>query len=90
MDQLAPQDLIIIDSPYDAAVWYYSFLYGIPQDRFDRRLPFEHLFVIVSPRDGQTLLSVLMDRGPDPATISLDARRIESFQNLDIYEVPHK
>jgi hypothetical protein len=89
-DQLGPQDLIIIDSPYDAAVWYYSMLYGIPLDRFDKRRPFEHLFAIVSARDGQTLLSVMADRGPEASTISLDARRIESFQNLDIYEVPHK
>ena len=32
--QLEAQDLIIIDTPMDAAVWYYSLLHGLGRERF--------------------------------------------------------
>lgn len=90
-DQLSPQDLIIIDSPYDTAVWYYSILYGIPRDRFDNRRPFDRLLVIVSHSDGQTVRSVLKDRGPDLTLVNLEAAHfLQNFQNLDTYVVPHE
>jgi len=89
-DQLSPKDLIIIDSPYDAAVWYYSILYGIPRDRYDNRRPFDRLLVIVSHSDGQTVQSVLKDRGPDLALVDVEAAHfLQNFQNLDTYVVPH-
>jgi len=90
-DQLGHQDLIIIDAPFDAAVWYYSDLYGIGGDsRFDKLRLFDHLFVVVSHTDGQTLESVIQARGPDPNLVDIGAARIiMNYQNLDIYVVPH-
>jgi hypothetical protein len=44
--------------------WYYSRLYGLADSRFNARLPFDRLFVIVSQADNQTVPSVLQDRGP--------------------------
>jgi hypothetical protein len=90
-DQLDPQDLIIVDAPYDASIWYYSRLYGLTDSRFDRRLPFDHLFVIVSHTDNQTVPSVLQDRGPEAASVDPGAARlIMNFQNLDTYLLPHR
>jgi uncharacterized membrane protein len=85
-DQLEPRDLIIVDAPSDASIWYYSRLYGLTDSRFDRRLPFDHLFVIVSHADNQTVSSVLQDRGPEAASVDQGvARLIMNFQNLDTY-----
>ncbi len=90
-DQLTPKDLIIIDSPYDSSVWYYSQLNGISMDRFDQRRSFDHLFVIVSHTDNQSISSVLKARGPDPGLINLPAAYfMANFQNLDIYVIPHR
>ncbi len=90
-DQLGSGDLIIIDSPYDAPVWYYSRQYGIADNRFDQRRPFDHLFVIVSRGDDQTVASVLRDRGPDPGQVNLaSAKLIMNYQQLDTYLVPHQ
>jgi hypothetical protein len=85
-DQLGPRDLIIVDAPYDASIWYYSRLYGLADSRFDKRLMFDHLFVIVSKTDNQTVESVLKARGPEaPLVNTSDARLIINFQNLDTY-----
>lgn len=90
-DQLEPRDLIIVDAPYDASIWYYSRLYGLTDSRFDRRLPFDHLFVIVSHTDSQTVSSVLQDRGQAAASVDPGAARlIMNFQNLDTYLLPHR
>ncbi len=90
-DQLGPQDLIIVNAPYDASIWYYSRLYGLTDSRFDRRLPFDHLIVIVSHTDNQTVNSVLRARGPEVSSVDLGAvRLIMNFQNLDTYLLPHR
>lgn len=90
-DIMGSNDRIIIDAPYDAASWYYSRLHGITENHFDKRLTFDRLFVIVSRSDDQTVDSVLHNRGPDFDLVNLEmGRLIANFQNLDIYEVPHR
>jgi uncharacterized membrane protein len=90
-DQLGPRDLIIVDAPYDASIWYYSLLYGLTDSIFDRRQPFDQLFVIVSINDNQTVSSVLQDRGPEAASVDLEAARlIMNYQNLETYLLPHR
>jgi hypothetical protein len=90
-DKIEPQDLIIVDAPYDAPIWYYSRLYGLADSRFDKRLPFDRLFVIVSQADNQTVSSVLQDRGPQAASVDPGAARlIINFQKLDTYLLPHR
>jgi hypothetical protein len=90
-DQLEPRDLIIVDAPYDASIWYYSRLYGLADNRFDQRLTFEHLFVIVSKNDNQTVQSVLHNRGPEVQPVDpSEARLIINFQNLDTYLLPQR
>jgi hypothetical protein len=90
-DLLEPRDLIIVDAPYDASIWYYSRLYDLTDSRFDQRLPFDHLFVIVSNTSNQTVQSVLQDRGPEAASVDPGAARlIMNIQNLDTYLLPHR
>jgi 4-amino-4-deoxy-L-arabinose transferase-like glycosyltransferase len=85
-DQLEPRDLIIVKAPYDASIWYYSRLHGLADSHFDKRLIFEHLFIIVSKTDNQTVQSVLHNRGPEMLTVDpSEARLIINFQNLDTY-----
>ena len=67
-DRLQPNDLIIIDAPEDAQFWYYSHLYGLADSRFNQRLPFQRLFVIVY-RGGQQTRGLRPPRpgaGPGP------------------------
>jgi len=90
-DQVNTNDLIIIDQPFDAVVWYYSKLYGLSDSFFNKNLPFDRLFVLVSPSEGQTLLSVLESRGPDPNLTDLeDAHLTMNYGYLDTYIVPHR
>jgi len=90
-DKLEPRDLIIVDAPYDAPIWYYSRLYGLADSRFDVRLPFDRLFVVVSQTDNQTVSSVLQDRGPQAASVDPGAARlIMNFQTFDTYLLPHR
>jgi 4-amino-4-deoxy-L-arabinose transferase-like glycosyltransferase len=89
--KLEPRDLIIVDAPYDACFWYYSRLYGLADSRFDARLPFDRLFVIVSQADNQTVLTVLHDRAPQVASVDLGtARLIMNYQKLDTYLLSHR
>jgi hypothetical protein len=89
--RLQTGDLIIIDAPYDAQFWYYSRLYAVASKRFDQRLPFQRLFVIVSPTYQQTVDSVLHDRGPDLTQVNeSSARLVLNFGNLNTYEVLHR
>jgi len=90
-DRLQPNDLIIIDAPEDAQFWYYSHLYGLADSRFNQRLPFQRLFVIVYRGGQQTMGSVLRDRGPDPALVNAaTARILLNFGTLDTYLVLHQ
>ncbi len=90
-DLLEPRDLIIVDGPYDAPIWYYARLHGLSNGRFDQRVPFDRLFVIVSFTNNQTVSSVLQNRGPERSSVDLGtARLLFNFQNLDTYILPHR
>jgi uncharacterized membrane protein len=90
-DQLNTNDLIIIDPPFDAGIWYYSKINGLSDKYFNKNLPFHQLFVIVSPSEGQSLQSVLESRGPDLNLIDLEhAHLTVNYSNLDTYIVPHR
>jgi uncharacterized membrane protein len=91
-NQIEPNDLIIIDAPFDTALWYYSLYYGVGDtSRFDKRRPFDHLYVIVSPGSGQTLETVIKSRGPDTVLVNEEAAKfLINFSRLEIYRVPHR
>lgn len=89
--EIDQNDLIIIDAPYDAVVWYYADLYSLPIRYFDKDLPFDRLFVVVESGVGQSLESVLQTRGPDLRKVDLEGSSLFfSSGALDTYLVPHK
>ncbi len=90
-NQISPNDLIIVDSPFDAPVWYYTKLLGLSESYFDQSRSFDRLFVIVNPTGGQTLQSVLQSRGPGPELFdAASAQPLFSMGFLDTYLVPHR
>jgi hypothetical protein len=90
--QLQEGDLIVVSSPDDAPVWYYSELHGIPDARFDSRNSiFARALVLVNPAEGQTPASVIADRGPDQAVLDVgSARLLETFGKLQVFVVLRK
>jgi len=86
-EDIRDADFILVTSPDDAPVWYYSRLYGIADAHFDNTRPFDRAFIIVNPAEQQTPDSVFRDRGPSPPPIDLEkARLIQTFGRLELYE----
>jgi hypothetical protein len=50
-DDIQESDFILVTSPDDAPVWYYSRLYGIADAHFDNTRPFNRAFIIVNPAE---------------------------------------
>ncbi len=65
--QLRQSDIVVVSDPDDAPLWYYFKLHQIP-DSFViniQHVPFRRAFVLVNPDYGQSLASVIDQRGPD-------------------------
>jgi hypothetical protein len=90
-DQLQEKDLIVAMWPADASLWYYSKVHGIPDSHFDRNLPFERAFIIVSPKHGQTLNFVIAQTHMDSDSLDMDsAKVIQDFSGNEIYLIKHR
>jgi hypothetical protein len=90
-DQISTRDLIIVDSPFDAPIWYYTETEGLSGSYYDQSLPFERLFVVVCPTCGQTLLSILKSKGPEADKFDISSAHLAfSFGFLDTYIIPHR
>ena len=90
-DHMSDTDLIVVDSPDDAPAWFYALEYGIPNIHFDKRIPYIQAWILVDPPDGQTVESVLADRGPDfPALDLASIRLIQEVGARQIFECPIK
>lgn len=86
-DNLQETDLVVVSPPYDAALWYYSRLYGINMRHYKRELPFFRAYVVVDPTQNQTLESVLVDRGPELFFFDLDQAQIAfQFGSVSLFE----
>jgi len=86
-DEIQDADFILVTSPDDASVWYYSRLYGIADAHFDNTRPFDRAFIIVNPAEQQTPESVFRSRGPTPIPSDIEnARLIQTFGRLELYE----
>ena len=90
--QLQEGDLIIIDSPDDAPVWYYSKLHNIPDSRFNLRIGASGRYlVLVDPGEGQTPASVIAARGPSSSILDAQACVLmQSFGKMQIFDCPQK
>jgi hypothetical protein len=65
--QLRQGDIVVVSDPDDAPLWYYFKLHQIP-DSFViniQHVQFRRAFVLVNPDYGQSLASVIDQRGPD-------------------------
>ena len=65
--QLRQGDIVVVADPDDAPLWYYFLLHQIPDSYVNniQHVPFQRAFVLVNPSYGQSLASVLDQRGPD-------------------------
>jgi hypothetical protein len=89
---LQPDDMIVVSSPDDAPVWYYSDFHGIPETHFNKNnASFKRAVVLVDTQWDQTLQGVLADRGPDPANLNIaSAHLLEKIGTIQVIEIPHE
>jgi len=90
--QLQQDDLIVVSSPDDAAVWYYSDLHGIPEAHFNAKtMVFKRAVVLVDSQWQQTLPGVLQDRGPDPGQLNIASTQLlKRIGSIQVFVVPHE
>jgi hypothetical protein len=91
-NHLQQDDMIVVSSPDDAAVWYYSELHGIPGAYFNSESStYKRVLALVDTQWQQTLSWVLEDRGPDQAQLnSANAHLLGTIGTIQVYEVPHR
>ena len=89
---LQQDDLIVVSSPDDAPVWYYSELHGIPGACFNiDNSTFKRALVLVDTQWHQTLSFVLADRGPDQGQLNTEsANLLGVIGTIQVFEVPHE
>ncbi len=89
---LQPDDLIVVASPDDAPVWYYSDLHGIPGAFFNTDNPtYKRALVLVDTQWHQTLSMVLAKRGPDQGQLNTEsARLLGTIGSIQVFEIPHE
>lgn len=63
LPRLEPTDLVLVESPSNAVMWYYFDQFGLPHDHFRRDLPFFRSYLLVRPIDEQTLEGVITGFG---------------------------
>jgi 4-amino-4-deoxy-L-arabinose transferase-like glycosyltransferase len=76
--QLRQGDIVVVADPDDAPLWYYFLLHQVPDSFVNniQHVPFQRVFVLVNPTYGQSLASVIDQRGPyikrlDPASAQI-------------------
>jgi len=91
--RLAPGDIVVVDTPDDAPLWYYFELHQVPDSYVIdiQKKPFQRAFVLVNPGYKQTLLTVINARGPNPKRVDLQsAREVYRSGNTITYLVSSK
>jgi len=90
--QLHQDDMIVVSSPDDAPVWYYSDLHGLPMTCFNyKNISFKRALILVDTQWRQTLPWVIVDRVPDPKLLNTSlAQLIGKIGTIQVFEVPHE
>ena len=80
---LTQDDIALIDYPTDYRIYYYLIRLGIPLDSFrnQEKHAFKRAFVLVDPREGQTLQSVVADKSP--SWCALDISSAQGIAEID-------
>lgn len=86
--QLTETDLVLVESPSDAPVWYYFRQYGLSHDRFRKDLPFYRAFLLLRTQEGQTAEGLIAYRGPEIVFFDLaTTREVARYGGLTVLEV---
>jgi len=91
--QLRQGDIVVVADPDDAPLWYYFLLHHIPDSYANniQHVPFQRAFVLVNPGYGQSLASVIDQRGPDIKRLDpASARVVNQAGNTITYQVAAK
>jgi hypothetical protein len=84
-----PDQLILIDYPEDMPFNVYMERQGLPASAVRWETPFRGAYVIVNTAEGQSLTSVIQNRGPELAFFDLDsARIIQQYPQSRLIYVP--
>jgi len=81
-------DILVVDSPDSAPVWYYSLLYGLPSDMLRTDRSFTRAFILVNTKEGQTVEGVWQARIPQSSTCLQTAHQIGKIGYLQVFECP--
>lgn len=86
--RLAADDLVLVESPSDAPVWYYFRQAGLSKDVFRKDHAFFRAFLLLRPDEGQTAEQLIAYRGPELAFFNLSTlERVAGFGGLQLYQV---
>ena len=90
--RLQPGDLIVVSSPDDAPVWYYSDLHGIPGAYFNTTNPaIKRVLVLVDTQWRQTISWVIDHHGPDQVQLNTGAAQLlKTIDTIQVFDVPLK
>ena len=89
--QLRQGDIVVVADPDDAPLWYYFQLHQIPDSFVNniQHVPFQRAFVLVNPGYGQSLTSVIDQRGPDIKRLDpASARVVNQSGSTFTYQLP--
>ena len=86
--RLTSTDLVLVESPSDAPVWYYFRQAGLSKELFRKDHAFFRAFLLLRPDEGQTAEQLIAYRGPEIAFFNLSTlERVAGFGGLQVYEV---
>ena len=85
---LADDDLVLVESPSDAPVWYYFRQNGLSKDHFRKDRAFFRAFLLLRPAEGQTAEELIAYRGPEAAFFDFTTLRLAAeFGGLQVIEI---
>ncbi len=78
--------LVVVTAIDDAPFWYYALKYDIPRDALRRDRAFQSAYVLVNRSLGQSLESVIAERGPDSGFFDWDsAAVVAAYGSIDLH-----
>ena len=83
---LQDEQLVVVTAIDDAPFWYYALKYDIPRDALRRDRAFQSAYVLVNRSLGQSLESVVAERGPDMGFFDWDSAALAAeYGDIDLY-----
>jgi len=84
--RLQEDQLIVVTAIDDAPFWYYAYQYHIPPASLRRDRPFRSAYVLVNRGLGQSLNTVIHERGPDAGFLDWESSKVVAqFDLIDVY-----